>query len=275
MQGPGNNPQQPFEPSYNTPIPPPNEAPSMRPVGNPQIRFDVIGEAWQMFKANTGAWVAAMAVYFVLVFAISALIGGVMGGSSMPAPGLPGESPAPAMPNIPVMIISQLLQTIIITFLMGGIFRMATKQVRGETPTLGDMFSVGDVLLNLVLAAVLTTIAYFVGLMLCVVPGLLIIGGLMFTYPLIVDRKLAAVEAMQQSWAALKGQYFMAFLFLLVVGIVASLGALLCGIGILATYPIYPLAIAIMYRDFFLGNETRATFDTYTGPSAPIPPPTF
>jgi uncharacterized membrane protein len=272
MQGPGNNPQQPFEPAYNAPIPPPTGGPMMSPSGPAQIRFDVIGEAWKMFQANSGAWVAAMVVYFVIIIAVSAFFGVVMGGSASP---MPGRAPSEAMPNIPMMIISQILQTALFTLLMGGMFRMAIKQVRGETPSVGDLFGVGDVLLNLIVASLLTTLAYFLGILLCVIPGLLAIGGLMFTFPLVVDKRLGAIEAMTQSWAALKGQYFMAFLFMFVLGIVASVGALLCGIGIVITYPLYPLAIAILYRDFFLGNEQYAVFDQSTGPSAPIPPVGF
>ena len=166
---------------------------------------------------------------------------------------MPGQfqTPPAVMPNIPLLIAGNPVQFVISQFLMAGLYRMAINQVRGATPSLGTLFSAGDVLPALLGAAILTTLATFVGALFCVIPGLLLAALFLFTIPLVVDRKLGAIEAMSTSFNTLKPQMWPALGFIIVVGLLAGAGALLCGVGILITAPLAILSIAVLYRDFF------------------------
>jgi hypothetical protein len=53
------------------------------------------------------------------------------------------------------------------------------------------------------------------------------------------------------SYNALKPFAWGMFIFMFVVGLCAGLGACLCGVGLLFTYPIYVLAVALTYNNFF------------------------
>jgi len=123
------------------------------------------------------------------------------------------------------------------------------------------------VALPLIGASILIGIGTQIGAMLCIIPGLILAGLWMLTLPLIVDKKMGVIEAMSASFNALKSDMLTATLFYLVLSLVAAIGALLCGVGALFTYPLFPLAIAIVYRDFFLGGNTG-------GPTLnmPLPP---
>jgi uncharacterized membrane protein len=209
-----------------------------------------------------------MLIYFVVVIAASSLIGMVTGGGvQVPAGGQGAPSFNPLM-----MLINQVLNTVVSAFFMGGIYRMAVNQVRGQAVSVGDMFSATDVFPAVLIASILTNIAIMIGLLLCIIPGLFVAGALMFTLPLIVDRRLSAIDAMSTSFNTLKGQAFSAFTFALVVGLVILAGALACGLGVLVTMPIGLVAVALLYRDFFPGNEATQPANTSCSAPPPIPP---
>jgi hypothetical protein len=256
MQAPGAGPYQ--QPGYS---------------GQPQVRFDAIGEAWRLFQAQMGAWIPAVLVYFVIMMVLSFVINSVTGVTA--GRGGPPSSGNPFAVFGPMMFISGIIQWVLSTFFMGGLFRMATNQLRGQPISIGDMFSVSDVLPALLVGSLLVGLAAGIGMLFCVIPGLVIAGLLMFTIPLIVDKRLGATEAMSLSWNTLKGQALMATVFYFVVAIIGGLGAMLCGIGLLFTFPLFILSVAVLYRDFFMGQTTAGPAVSPPGayPPPPIPEP--
>ena len=161
---------------------------------------------------------------------------------------------------------------------------MGIKHVRGETISIGDMFSVTDVLPALAQYMVFIAVLGLVTGLLSVVPfgnilSVIIqiaVGGLLvFAVPLIVDQRLSAVEALTRSFNAAKSQFVMIVLFLIVASLAGVVGAIACGIGAIFTFPIAILSICILYRDFFLQNMSPAYsapgYGTY--PPAQSPPP--
>jgi uncharacterized membrane protein len=103
----------------------------------------------------------------------------------------------------------------------------------------------------LLLVSILNAAATSLGFMLCFIPGFIISGLFMLAIPLVVESRLPATGALIQSWNALKSQWLLATVFHWVLIIASASGALLCGIGILLTGPLYCLSIAILYREFF------------------------
>lgn len=247
----------PYEPSYQSPIPSPYTPPTsgaVPPQGPPQVNFDVISHAWEALKPTMGVWVGAYVIYLIISVGVSMIVGQFTGGGFTP----PSQSGRAApMPNIPLMVIGQFVNIAVSLFLMGGLYRLAINQVRTGTANLGDMFSVMDVLPNLFIVSILSTIAIFVGALFCILPGLLIGALLMFAIPLIVDQRMGAIDAMKASIEALKSQMWMALAFAIVIGILGSIGIVLCCVGLLVTGPLSILSTATLYRDFF-PNKTLA-----------------
>jgi len=63
--------------------------------------------------------------------------------------------------------------------------------------------------------------------------------------------------------AKVKGDLWMATGLYFLTSLVAGLGAIACGIGMIFTLPLLPLTFAIVYRDFSQGEYSS------NGPTAP------
>jgi uncharacterized membrane protein len=131
-------------------------------------------------------------------------------------------------------------------------YRMACRQLRGQAVGVETLFSVVDVLPQLILGSVLYGLVTFLGFCALVLPGFVVSGVLMFTLPLIVDGGLDAIGALTRSWHALKHQWLVAALFHVTAGFAAWVGLCFCGVGFLFTAPLYCMSIAVLYRDFFM-----------------------
>lgn len=227
---------------------------------SPEISFDAIGQAWKLLQPNLGTWIGAFLIYIVIIGAISGIQGATLGRDANGAPQIG-----------PTYYLFSLISFLAAQFFVGGFFRMAIANVRTGRAEIGQMFSAGDAILNLIVAGILTTIATSLGFLACIVPGLLLSGLFMFVTPLIVDKKQGALEAIGNSFNALKPQMLMAVLFLIVVVLVGALGALACGVGVLVTAPLALLAVAITYNNFLGGGQS--TNQPPMPPTAPIASP--
>jgi hypothetical protein len=228
-------------------IPPQQYADYPRLSIAPRIRFEAISEAWKFVQAELGTWILATFLFFVITFAFITPIyilalGSVMGN---PHPQIDAILRMYAI-MIPGMFIGYIGQAIG----LGGMFNLAMKQVQGYPITIRDFFSTGGSVWSHVGAGLIFVFAVMVGSIACYIPGFIVGGLLMFIHPIIVHQRVGAPEAIRLSWSMLKPHIWTALGFYLLVSLVAGLGALLCGIGLLASYPIYALAISIVYRDF-------------------------
>jgi uncharacterized membrane protein len=228
----------------------------------PLVRFNVIGDAWRLYRRHWDVWTLAMLIVLigssVVMSVVLAILGvnwpGGRGGFRLPVP------PAAAA-------IQYVASAVIGGCFLGGMIRMASNQVRGRVPRIEDLISVTDVWLDLLLSALTYGVATFLGEMLCVIPGLIVSGLLMFAIPLVVEARLPAAGAILQSWNALKSQWLTATVFHLVLFLLSGSGVLLCCIGILITGPLYSLSIAILYHEFFPAPPAAA----WNKPDEPFP----
>jgi uncharacterized membrane protein len=219
----------------------------------PLLRFNVIGDAWRLYRRHWVVWSLAMLIVLIGDSIVSTAVFAILdvgrggGHAGFRFPMTPGEG-----------ALQYILATVISGFFLGGMIRMASNQIRGRAPRLEDLFTITDVWLDLLLGATLYAVATFLGGMLCVVPGLVASGVLMFTTPLIVEARLPATGALIQSWNVLKSQWLTATVFQLVLFLLAGSGILLCFVGIFFTGPLYSLSLAILYHEFFRGNSFTA-----------------
>ena len=228
----------------------------------PLVRFNVIGDAWRLYRRHWVVWSLAM---LIVLIGSSLVIGAVFEVLAINRPGGRVGFRLPSNPGLGAL--EYILSTVIIGFSIGGLIRMAGNQVRGRAPRIQDLFTITDVWVDVLLAALLYAAATFVGFMLCAIPGLIVAGLLMFSIPLVVESRLPATGAIMQSWNALKGQWLTATAFHCVLWLLSWSGALLCGIGILLTAPLYSLSLAILHQEFF--GTLPAT--TWKKPTDPFP----
>jgi uncharacterized membrane protein len=232
----------------------------------------VLNEAWFLFKQQSGAWIGATClaggVVLILYIATLAILMAAIG------PTAPGGGVRSGPPNggfIVAWFVMTLGGWIVGSLLTAGFYNMAIKQVRGEIVGVPDLFSVTPQLPSILGATILTGLASLAGAILCYFPVFIVNGLLMFTIPLVVDKKLRATEAMRLSWDALKPDMWMATLFMFIMPMVASLGMMACLVGLVVTLPLYFLAIAITYRNFFIPQPPPS----YGYPPAGYPQPNY
>jgi len=212
----------------------------------PLVQFRVIGEAWQLYKRHWVVWSLATLIATLCYSVINGAILGILDGGRGLGHGGFREFALP-----PAGALQFVVSTVVSSFFVGGMVRMAGNQLRGRAPRIEDLFSVTDVWFDLLLAGLLYGAAVVLGCMLCVIPGFIVSGLLMMTVPLVVEGRLPATGAMKMSWNALKSQWLVATVFHFVLILLAVSGVLLCGIGVLFTGPLYSLSLAILNREFF------------------------
>ena len=155
----------------------------------PSIQFSVIGEAWRLYKRHWFVWSLAMLDRDDLLF------------GRAPAACSPyssvghvsGHGGFRAVPHARGLVARRsLISTVVSSFFLGGMIRMANNQLRGRVPRIEDLFSVTDVWFDLMLVALLYGVAVSLGFMLCSIPGFVVSGLFMLAMPLVVEGRLPA-----------------------------------------------------------------------------------
>lgn len=120
-------------------------------------------------------------------------------------------------------------------------------------------------------AAFLGVFGGFIVFWLIMVVIILVISiGFMFSYPLIVDRKLAGFDAVKLSFRAALANFWRLLGMTLLTGLLGMAGIALCYVGMFLVFPITYGAIAMAYEQVFgLADPSEMVSNL------PPPPPTF
>jgi uncharacterized membrane protein len=234
-------------------------------TARPQLRFDAIGESWKLFQQQMSTWIVAEIV-FIVGIAVAVFAAILLAGATAAIFAKISEAIPIAFLTIPLMMFVPITVVFVgVQVGLAGMYRLAIKQLQGETIAVGDMFSVTDVIGPLLVGSLLSGLAVSIGSIFCYIPGLIIAAMLMFTVPLIVDKRMPGIDAMKLSFETLKPDLVMATLFYIVVAIIGEIGSVACGVGILFTLPLFFLSVSIAYRDYFIGPGVS------TSPYSPPP----
>lgn len=229
-----------------------------------------IGEGWQMFANQWQGWLLLMLV-FVVIMAVPLVPLYILIFAAQFATINDPDAQAPPFLFFALMPIIYLLIIFGSAYLMSGAYRAAFRQMRGERIQVGDIFSAGDVFLRVAGAVLLIGVLSVIGALLCFFPGLIVAGLFSFTLPLIIDGKLGVIDAMRASFERTKGNWFMFTLFILVVSLLAQIGSVACGIGIIVTFPLYFTIHTVAFRDLF-GVSGAHRFLAQQAPAAAADP---
>jgi hypothetical protein len=138
-----------------------------------------------------------------------------------------------------------------------GYLRMVRTEDEGGTVEFTDVFKGFDDFVPALLAVLLSGILVWIGFMLCFVPGLLIIGLVPTAAYLVAVGEKDGIQAIKRALAAVKDHLLGTVICSLVLGIVGSLGAVLCGVGVFLTLPIGMIGSYHMARQI-TGGPVRA-----------------
>ncbi len=137
---------------------------------------------------------------------------------------------------------------------MPGMFNVALKAVRGQKPEPADAFIVfkAGLVDHLIMG-----LLQICGIILCFIGVWITQPLFIFGTPLILDKGLDWGKAKDVCLARVKPNLIGWIIFMLVIGIVGSLGMVLCFVGIFLTLPIAVCAMAWAY-DKTLGGGAKA-----------------
>ena len=138
-----------------------------------------------------------------------------------------------------------------------GYMRMIAKEQRGEAAQIGDVFRGFDDFVPAFVAGLISLLVVSLGLMLCFIPGLLILALPSVALSLVAQGEKDGVAAFNQAWRIVTKNLGAAFWCALVLSIVGGLGMLLCGIGVLVTGPLSMIGSYFMARQL-LGDSGNA-----------------
>jgi uncharacterized membrane protein len=237
----------------------------------PKVRLgEWISEGWNMFAAEWKVWVLnalilslvtvvpVIGIYvLMLFFAATTVSSGAEVGVLM----------------LGLIALTIVLIGFLATYLVGGMYNTAFKQLRGEPISTSDLFSAGDRLPAVLGASIIVGILTVIGAMLCIIPAFIVAGALYFTIPLVVERRMRVMDAIQVSRDATRGDLFMFVLFAFIVSLIAQAGWYLCSVGLLITWPLHYTIAAIAYRDCFGVDGARSFASNATPPNTYGAPP--
>jgi uncharacterized membrane protein len=248
--------------------------PGYPPPGGPGFggqRPYSIGEAfswaWNKFSKNAGPLIVSTLVFGLIQFVLNAIVQSLAGavaptdyrsytsdesGFSYAWGGSYGAA------SIGVLIIGWLVMLVVGGWISSAYFGGILDIANGREVTFGSFFkarSVGNVIIASLIVGVITSI----GLLLCVVPGLIASILLMFTIVALLDRNLAPLDAVKTSFGITTANFGNALLAWLVIVAVTIVGALLCGVGLLVAVPVAALILVYTYRHLTGGQVAPAT----------------
>lgn len=172
-----------------------------------------------------------------------------------------------------VTLIAFLLSIVTVGILAGPMFAgviLITLRLRDSEepkPPVGDVFNGFQYFLNAFLFTLVVALAsligsFILGLVPCIgfLVGILYqasIGALvMFGLFLIADKNMDFWPAITESVNLVKLNFWAFLGFSIVAGLIGSIGAIACGVGVIVTMPLYFCIVAVAYRQVFGGGQT-------------------
>lgn len=261
---PGQPPYGPPPPGYGPPPPgyypppPPGQPPyGPPPPGYGASQFEVgkaFSWAWAKFGANkatliTGGFILLLATIAMYAIAIAVVF------AVVPDPRLTltdtqtGEFEGVGSYFATLGVGEGTLFLLAIPFVVvyAGFIRTGLRIADGETPGIGSLFSYRNAP-RIMLTALIVSVVTWIGFLLCYVPGLGFALFASFTLYFVLDHGQRPIAAIKSSFALVKANFGNALVALLLAGLVATGGALVCLVGMVFTAPLAMLVHVYTYR---------------------------
>jgi len=154
-----------------------------------------------------------------------------------------------ASDSVAVSVLFNVVGWIVGLLLAFGLIRASLAVTRGEQPEIGMLFR-ADGFGPYLFASILFGLGAAIGLILCIVPGIIFAIAFMFYGYVISERGegISPTEALSRAAEISRGHRWELFGLGIVLLLINFIGLLACGIGLLFTYGITALAVAYAYR---------------------------
>lgn len=215
-----------------------------------------LGWAWNKFQSNVGQFVVAglailgSAIVIGIVYFV--LLTTVFSGDERCYTDFFGDrqcvSEGPSVFSSLLLSAITLTLFVVLTSVIGaGIIRSSLGVTEGRAFSTAEVFKFTD-LGPVIVTSLLIGAGVLVGTILCFIPG--IVFGFVSSYALyfVIDQKLAPVAAIKASFELVKNNLGSTIIWYLVAQVMVSIGAALCGLGLLVAFPLSVLGTAYTYK---------------------------
>ncbi len=144
-----------------------------------------------------------------------------------------------------------LIASVVSILLYAGYYFTASRQLNGREFSFRDFFGGFRHPLQLVLAAFVSGIFFFFGMLMLVFPGIYLVVSYTFMQFLIIDHHMNFWQAMQTSRKVVTRHWLKVFWLLCLLFLVNVAGILALGVGILVAVPVSYCALTVAYRQVF------------------------
>ncbi len=189
----------------------------------------IIQQGTRGFARNAWVLVGFSIVYFIASALVALLASKVGTGLSGPNPQL-----------LLLVPYGLLLLLKVVVHLVGNIALIhgGLLAARGQTFKFGQLFAVSSEIFNLLGYSVFVAVAILLGLLAFAVPGIYLAVAYWFAAFVLVDRRVAFLDAMARARGLVTARWFDIAAFLLVLGAISISGVIACGVGLFATVPL-------------------------------------
>ncbi|WP_338749653.1 hypothetical protein [Janibacter alittae] len=213
--------------------------------------LEALSYGWKRFTENLGPFLGMTVLLFVVGLGLSfisdvLLQTGPTVTETDPITGMPSQVHQPGVGAIAASVVLSIVSAIVQFVLAAAVIRAAVDVVDTGSASIGTMFT-RIPWLHLVLAAILVALMTFVGIILCIIPGIIVAFLLSFTNFAVMDGN-SATDAIGASFRFTKanvGPVLLLFLVFLGLGI---LSVCTLGLGFLVLVPVGYIAVAYTWR---------------------------
>jgi hypothetical protein len=212
------------------PPPPPPPSPGPASGGGRQVNIgDAVSYGWNAYWKNVGSLV----VIAIVVVAINLVVGAI----------------AQTTGSVAGQVLIQFVGFIISMLLALGWIRVSLEVTRGVRPEVGDLFKF-DGYGAYLLASILFAVGLYVGLILCIVPGIIFAVVFGFYGFVIAERGegVGVIDSLKESADLTRGNRWQLFGLGVVLLLINLVGALILLVGLIFTLGITIIAWAYTYR---------------------------
>lgn len=237
--------------------PPPPSGPGSFPAQPTQEPFSVgaaLSYGWTKFKDNAGAIIVAvlaLIVITVVVQIIGTILTSAAGGDSFfdvteTSTGVSFGSSFSAGGQL-MSLLTSLVGTAVACVLSAGIIRGAIDITEGKKFDLAAAFGNLDYA-KVIIVSILLSILTSVGLLLCVLPGVVAAFFTAFSLYFVVDKRIDPIESIKSSFALVKNNFGDVLVLLLASVAICIVGVIACFVGLLVAIPVVQIAWAYAYK---------------------------
>ena len=167
-----------------------------------------------------------------------------------------------------IPILGWIAGVVISPALSAGYFIYVRRKIRGEAAEFQHFFGGFDFMGQLFVLGLVSGLLIAIGTLCCIIPGIYLAVGYIFSSFLVVAKRLEFWPAMETSRRAVTDNLGEMIVLLLVLLGVNILGALACLVGLFITIPLSYCAVVVAFHSIF---EDRDVAATTTAASTPGP----